>query len=74
MIGKIKHDDIKNYDEEDEDGLNKIIELYNELKNFTDDVEKKLGNADFKLKKYKQWFIDEINVWRKFIEMRDLVR
>ncbi|XP_070501073.1 protein unc-13 homolog 4B-like isoform X2 [Chironomus tepperi] len=74
MIGKIKREDIKNMDEADENGLRKIIELYKEMKNFSDHVEKKLGNADFKLKNYQKWFMAEIDVWRKFIEMRDLVR
>jgi len=74
MIGKIKHEDIKNFDESDEEGLNKIVELYRELGKFTDYVEKSLGSADFKLKKYKMWFIAEIDVWRKFIEMRDVIR
>ncbi|KAL7046738.1 hypothetical protein ACKWTF_002696 [Chironomus riparius] len=74
IIGKIKNEDIKDYNEADKDGLNKIIELYSELKNFTDHVEKKLGNGNFNLKKYKQWFIAEIDVWRKLIETRDLIR
>lgn len=74
IIGKIKNEDIKDYNEADKDGLNKIIELYSELKNFTDHVEKKLANGNFNLKEYKQWFIAEIDVWRKLIETRDLIR
>lgn len=74
MIGKIKHEDIKNFDESNEEGLNKIMELYRELEKFTDYVEMSFGRADFKLKKYKTWFIAEIDVLREFIETRNVTR
>ena len=73
-IGDTTDKNIESIDKTDDDAFKKILEFYKELKNFSNDVEKQLGNNNFKMSNYISWFLAEIDMLRKFLQMRDLIR